>query len=235
MLDWLKIKWYKFLNSIQNRKFFDKLPAKIQDILNQEIPSETLQKQISKDFAEWKGNRNVIKIKTNIESSKTKLNQNQRNFLHFWMANRSESVFDYFEKSIEQKKWFIVKSNDKNYFVKWVDENNFFPYSALNITDKKFGWISWIYILLYKKIEYYQKMYWENRALEELNQNAEFKKFGKISKKDWFIIIETNDDQVFKPNTFDIEKNSGLSKDEKEKILEKKDRSCEFIQDLIQW
>jgi hypothetical protein len=33
--------------------------------------------------------------------------------------------------------------------------------------------------LLYKKIEYYQKMYGD-RAIEELNKNSEFQKFGKV-------------------------------------------------------
>jgi TRAP-type C4-dicarboxylate transport system substrate-binding protein len=92
------------MEKLKEKPFFAKLPDNLQKILTQEIPSDVLQKKISKDFKE-KQEESTVKIELNIVNPKTKLRAKQRNFTHFSsLANRSEPVLDDFAKSIKEKK-----------------------------------------------------------------------------------------------------------------------------------
>lgn len=193
-----KISSFELPDIIKDKPFFIKLKNNLEKTLTKEISSEVLQKQISKDFTE----KEKLDVEPHyVASHKSKIWTWHRNFKNFgWLCDSRMSSVKDFEQSLEMKKWFLIESTEswKEYFIKAFAENKLFPYTCLNITDKEYGWASWIYILLYNKIKYYQQMYWEDRTLEELNQNEEFKKFGKLSKKDWILKLETDDTEIFK-------------------------------------
>jgi hypothetical protein len=70
-----------------------------------------------------------------------------------------------------------------------------------------------------------------DRAIEELNKNSEFQKFGKVWIKKGFIEIEVDDKNVFQQNSFEI--TNKLDSDRaKTNFNKKKIKICKMFWDL---